>query len=546
MDKLKRTTYTPRYPKWMIGRPILIASSALASFGDVMCGYTIIALQVEPPFIKRFLGKTVTLAQVQADHTGVKLMIDAVAVICFEIPGFFAALGSAYLCDHLGRRMSLRIGGIIYFIAAFVQMFSKGLPGFIFARLIQGVGGGILSVTVPILQSEIAPEHSRGLFICIEHLCMNAGHALSAWVGYGFFFMLPSDLSWRGPYIVQAVLSFILVLWTYVLPETPRWLIKNGFEEEGLGTLADLHGTGDVNDPTIRGSYGEISAAIEYEARLGQATWSQLFTQYPRRIIVGAICQFFAQFNGINAILYLMPINLFRAGGSIKTSLLYVGIAAVVNCLGTVSAMFLIDRWGRRPFLIFGSIALAACLATAGGVQIGAERLPEGRSHVPYTSGIFAGGPIVFRTFIVMTLSFVAFCLYLFVFSASAEIFPLRARGKGAALSSMVNWLCGFIVTLSMERLFRSLPAGGYFFFMGFCIMSGIFVFFVCPETAYLSLEQLGRVFGDKVSDSEEEIGVAPAMLGVPEGRDSESTLRPSIDSTSPYKVKKESSSLSV
>ncbi|KAJ3478128.1 hypothetical protein NLI96_g9979 [Meripilus lineatus] len=519
MEKLKRTTYTPRYPRWMRGRPLLIASSTFVSLGDVMYGYAIVASQVEPPFIKRFFGKAVTLEQIQAGET-------AFTVICSDIPAFFASLASAYLCDHLGRRISVRIGGIIYLIAAFVQMFSKGLPGFIFARLIQGVGGGILSVAVPIIQSEIAPKHSRGLFTCIEHICMNAGYALSSWVGYGLFFMLPSDLSWRGPFIVQASLAFLLVLWTFVLPETPHWLIKNGFEQEGLGTLADLHGTGDINDPKIRESYREISAAIEYEARLGQTTWSQLFTQYPRRVIVGATCQIFAQFDGLNAVLYLMPTNLFHAGASVKTSLRYVGISAVAYCLGPISAMFLIDRWGRRPFLIFGSIVLAACLATAGGVQLGIDRLAKDRSHAPYIDGKFA-----------------ALCLYFWgsiPSLLSTEIFPLRARGKGTALSSMVNRFCDFIISLAMGRLFKTLRGSGYFFFIGSCIISGIFVFFAYPETAHLSLEQLGKVFGDKVSDPEEEIGVAPAMLGVPEG------MRPSIDSTSPYKIKKQSSGFSV
>src|SRR5258708_37094505 len=95
----------------------------------------------------------------------------------------------------LGRRMSVRIGAIIYFISAFIQIFAPGLATLIVGRSIQGIAVGMLSMTVPILQCEIAPGHSRGLFVSIEYICLNAGYAISAWVGFGFFFALPSGRS---------------------------------------------------------------------------------------------------------------------------------------------------------------------------------------------------------------------------------------------------------------------------------------------------------------------------------------------------------------
>jgi MFS family permease len=104
-------------------------------------------------------------------------------------------------------------------------------------------------MTVPIYQCEIAPCHGGGLFVSIEYLCLNTGYSLSAWVGYAFFFYIPHEISWHGPYIVQACLALILVIWTFFLPETPRWLIKNRFKCEGMFTLADLHAEGDIYYP---------------------------------------------------------------------------------------------------------------------------------------------------------------------------------------------------------------------------------------------------------------------------------------------------------
>ncbi|KAA1466086.1 general substrate transporter [Dentipellis sp. KUC8613] len=491
MEKFKPTSYTSRYPRWMVGKPLLIASSALASLGDAMFGYSqgsIAANQVQPSFINRMFGKHITMAQIQDNDTGVDPFVLAITVSCLNITALFAALLSAYICDALGRRMSVRIGAIFYLVASFFQIFAPNLAVLIVGRSIQGIGVGMLSMTVPILQCEIAPGHARGLFVSIEYLCLNAGYALSAWVGYGFFFAMPSEIAWRGPYIVQAALAFVLLSWTFFLPETPRWLIKNGFQKEGLAVLADLHGTGDISDPAIQSSYLEIVAAIQYEEALGQASWMQLLKSYPRRSVVGITCQLFAQFNGINAILYYLPENFTRAGFSVAQALLYSGAAALLYCAGTIPTMLGIDKWGRRPFLLFGSAALAASLAVIGGLQFHSSDLPPWE-RMPTANGIFA-----------------ALCIYLFIYGATwgpapwllgAEIFPLRARAKGMAMSTITNWISNFIIAFITPPLFSAIDGGYYFVLLGFCIISGIFVYLVYPETAFVTLEQLGSVIGD-------------------------------------------------
>ncbi|KAH9977994.1 general substrate transporter [Lactifluus volemus] len=469
LSSLKPKTYVPRYPRWMIGRPLLIATSALASLGDAMFGYSqgiIAANQVQPSFIKRMFGKDVTMEQIQTSDTGVNPFIIAITVACLNITALFSSIGSAYVCDILGRRMAVRIGAVIYFISAFIQIFAPNLTTLIVGRSIQGLAVGMLSMTVPILQCEIAPGHARGLFVSIEYLCLNAGYAVSAWV----------------------VLASMLFSWTIFLPETPRWLIKNGFPMEGLVTLADLHGTGDISDPAIQASYAEIAATIE-------SAMGPMFKQYTRQSIMGITCQLFAQFNGINAILYFLPENLGRAGFTIPRALLYSGACALIYCAGTIPTMFLIDKWGRKIFLLVGSCALAIALAIIGGLQFHADALPFGDARIPTADGIFA-----------------AVCVYLFFFGATwgpvpwllgAEIFPLRARAKGAALSIVSNWMSNFIIAFITPPLFNAISGGYYFVLVGFCIISGVFVYFVYPETAHVTLEQLSQVFSVIVPDPE-------------------------------------------
>lgn len=457
----------------------------------------------------------------------------AITVSCLNITAFFASFLAAYICDVMGRRMSVRLGAIMYLIAAFIQIFAPNLGTLIAGRSIQGIGVGMLSMTVPVLQCEIAPGHARGLFVCIEYICLNLGYAISAWVGYGFFFAMPSEISWRGPYVVQAALAAILVAWTFILPETPRWLVANGFEQEGLRTLADLHAAGDTRRPNIVATYVEIAAVVDFERKMGQATWRQVFRQYTRRSIVGITCQMFAQLNGINAILYFLPSNLTRAGFSVSRSLLYAGACALVYCSGTIPAMFLIDKWGRRTVLLIGSVVLAASLSIVGGLQYHSNSLPEGPSRIPVADGLFFG-----------------VCIYLFFFGATwgpgpwllgAEIFPLRARAKGMSLSTGTNWLFNFIIAFITPPLFEVMNAGYYFLLVGFCIISFMVVWFVYPETAHRTLEELGEVFGDQVSDDDRLAQVAAeksadatkaAAASVLTARvgDSELTLRMSDD----------------
>ena len=96
---------------------------------------------------------------------------------------------------------------------------------------------------------------------------------LSCWIDYAFNFALPSNISWQGPYFVQMVLAFILFSMSYVLPETPRWLARNGFLDESLQTVADLHSAGDIQDQKVQAVFLEIKEAVRYEQTLGQASY---------------------------------------------------------------------------------------------------------------------------------------------------------------------------------------------------------------------------------------------------------------------------------
>ncbi|KAI0307360.1 hypothetical protein B0F90DRAFT_1814122 [Multifurca ochricompacta] len=195
-----------------------------------------------------------------------------------------------------------------------------------------------------------------------------------------------------------------------------------------------------------------------------------------------------------------LPENLGRAGFTTPRALLYSGACALVYCAGTVPTMFLIDKWGRRAFLLAGSCSLAGALAIIGGLQYHFNTLPLGDARVPTADGIFAAlradhgtswGPTPWLL--------------------GAEIFPLRACAKGIALSTVSNWISNFVIVFITPPPFDAISGGYCFILLMPCVISGAVVFFVYPETAHVTLQQLSQVFGDtSMLDSEKaETGVS-------------------------------------
>lgn len=176
-------------------------------------------LLVNPVFVRRFFSD---YGGADGSTAAVNPSITGISVACLQASAAVGALIAGRLGDMIGRKRTVRLGGLIYFLSAFIQIFAPGFATFVVGRTIQGFGVNFLSMTVPIIQTEIAAPHARGLVVGIEYTCLIAGYMLSCWVDYGFHFMLPDNMSWQGPFIIQIILSFILVVMSFFLPETPR------------------------------------------------------------------------------------------------------------------------------------------------------------------------------------------------------------------------------------------------------------------------------------------------------------------------------------
>lgn len=228
-------------------------------------------LLVDPVFVKCFSSD---YGGANGSTAEVSPSITAISVACLQASAAVGALIAGRVDDMIGRKRTVRLGGLIYFFSAFIQIFAPGFATFVAGRTIQGLGVDFLSMTVPIIHTEIAAPHARGMMVGIEYTCLIAEYMLSCWVDYGSHFKLPNTISWQGPFIVQILLSALLVLMSFSLPETPRWLAKNKFMQESLQTVADLHSNGDTEAEHVQQVFPEIREAIVYEAELGNLSLS--------------------------------------------------------------------------------------------------------------------------------------------------------------------------------------------------------------------------------------------------------------------------------
>ncbi|KAK6585139.1 hypothetical protein PZA11_001866 [Diplocarpon coronariae] len=407
---------------------------------------------------------------------------------------------AGWLGDVMGRKRCVRVGAFIYFGTAFIQAFAEDLGTFIVGRTLQGLGVGFLSMTVPIIQTEIAKPHKRGMMVGIEYTFLIGGYAASCWIDYAFNFMLPSNVSWQGPYFVQMGLAFVLFAMSFFLPETPRWLARNGFTEGALKTVADLHSNGDIDNEETRYVFMEIMQAVKYEASIGgEISFYEMFTKYRKRTLVGITAQMFAQLNGINVISFYLPSTLEQAGFSVRKSLLYTAANSVPYVASTIPVWWLADRWGRRPLLITGGVAMAVALT------IMCVFTEASMGTLTRANGIYS---------FVMIYNVIYGCTWgPMPWLLPAEIFPLRARSKGMALATLSNWLFNFAIGMSSPKAFDGM--GGYYYILiaCFCLFSTGLAKFYYVETANHTLEEIAIAFGDKAFVEEDDQVIAQAKL---------------------------------
>lgn len=415
-------------------------------------------------------------------------------VIGGAISGYFATL--------FGRRNSLRVASVLFFLSALGSyypeflFFEYGKPSldlliaFNLYRVLGGIGVGLASAICPMYIAEIAPSEIRGTLVSCNQFAIIFGMLVVYFVNYlimgdhqnpvvlkdavtGVLSVSPDSdpwtiqVGWRKMFVSEAFPAGLFGLLLFFVPKTPRYLVLIGQEEKALAILSRINGTGRAKEILL-----DIKATAHEKTE-------KLFSYGVAVIVIGILLSVFQQAIGINAVLYYAP-RIFENAGAEGGGMMQTVIMGVVNIIFTLVAIFTVDRFGRKPLLIIGSIGMAV-----GAFAVAICDSLAVKGFVPVFS------IIVYSAFFMMSWGPICWVLI-------AEIFPNTIRGQAVAVAVAFQWIFNYIVSSTFPALYDFSPMFAYGIYGLICVISAIFVWRWVPETKGKTLEDMSNMWRKK------------------------------------------------
>ncbi|CAK9439962.1 uncharacterized protein LODBEIA_P40620 [Lodderomyces beijingensis] len=414
--------------------------------------------------------------------------IQGAVTASYELGCFFGALFALIKGERTGRRPLVLVGSVLIIIGAIISATPVRphwpLGQFVVGRVVTGLGNGLNTATIPVWQSEMSRAENRGFLVNMEGAFIAVGTFVAYWVDFGFSYTNTSVL-WRFPVAFQCFFAVFVFLGMWGLPESPRWLIKNGHEADANIVLAAMKGVA-VDDDAVVAEASVILDSVKRFSRIAKGGISQLFTggktAHWQRMTIGASAQFFQQLTGCNAAIYYSTLLFYQTifdYSQYRLSMILGGVFATIYALATIPSFFLIDSLGRRNLFLIG----AAGQGVAFTISFACLVNPTPENAKGAAVGIFLF--IVFFAFTILPLPWIY----------PPEINPLKTRTYASAVSTCTNWLMNFAVVMFVPRFLEQSKWGCYLFFaaVNFAFIPVIFFFY--PETAGRSLEEIDIIF---------------------------------------------------
>ena len=405
----------------------------------------------------RYMKEQFSLSSLQEGWT-----VSVVLIGCM-----FGAGLAGPISDRIGRRRLMLVSAALFLVSAVGCALPRTIAEFVVFRFVGGLGIGSAAVLSPLYIAEIAPARVRGALVSVNQLAIVTGILLAYFVNWAFAGSGPSNWRWMfGMGAFPSVLFFLLLL---RVPESPRWLVKNGREDEARTVLtradsaaAAATGIRDIKD----------TLALE------EGSFRELFRPAFRRpLLIAIVLAVFQQVTGINAILYYAP-RIFEGAGFARMSAIGQStLVGLVNMLFTVVAIVLADRVGRRPLLLVATGGMGLSLVLLGA----AFKFP-----------VFPASALLL--IILLYIAFFASAMGPLVWVVMAEIFPIKVRGSAMGLATLVLWFADFLVTLTFPVISdRFHPSTAFWLYAAMCAFDLVFIWFFLPETKGKSLEEIER-----------------------------------------------------
>jgi sugar porter (SP) family MFS transporter len=437
------------------GKPFLFAVAVIAALGGFLFGYDTGVISGALLYIKGDLGAS---SFEQEAIVGALLIGAAVG-----------ALISGYLADAISRRWTKVLSGTIYTLAALACAFSQSPNQLIGARFVLGLSVGTASFVSPMYLAELSPKRIRGGLVSFNQLMIVSGILAAYLVNFGLK-GIGAD-NWRWMLGLGAVPGVLLAVGMALMPYSPRWLIERGREDEAKEVLRRTHQEQDVDEEVE-----SIKKAASESGRLRDLIGPSVRPM----LIVGLGLAIFQQIVGINTIIYYAPTILSFTGSSASSAIGQTVAIGVTNLVFTLVAILLLDRLGRRVFLIAGTVGLTVALAVLGA--------------------FFAFGTLQANA---SALALIALVVYIASFAVGlgpvfwlmiSEIFPLEIRGPAMAVCTIANWTFNFLISFTFLSLASAIgKAATFWLYAGIGVLAIIFFAWRVPETKGRSLEDIQR-----------------------------------------------------
>jgi len=453
--------------------------TVIAALGGLLFGYDWVVIGGAKPFFERYFHLT------NAAQSGL-------ANSCALIGCFVGALVAGALSDKFGRKRLLIASALLFAVTSLGNALAATFSVFVAWRMLGGVAIGLASNLSPLYIAEIAPAAMRGKLVAINQLTIVMGVLSAQLVNWALGHNLPEGATdefiqnswygqagWRWMFGITAIPASLFFIGMFTVPESPRWLAKNGKPDRARAVLSKIGG---ANYAAV--ALADIEATLVNEIR--KVNFRDLLEPRMRKVLLlGVVLAVFQQWCGINTIFNYAE-EIFKAAGyDISTVLKHIAWTGSVNLAFTFVALGTVDRLGRRPLMLLGAAGLAVIYTILGfGYHQGVTGLPM----------------------LLLVLSAIAcysMSLAPVTWVVISEIFPNRIRGAAMAVAVAALWLACFLLTFMFPILNKALgPSGTFWLYAVICGLGFVFIWWKLPETKGRTLEQIeGELVGDDKSD---------------------------------------------
>jgi SP family sugar porter-like MFS transporter len=439
--------------------------------GGLLFGYDWVVIGGAKPFYEKFFGLT-TPAQI------------GWAMSSALIGCLVGALLSGGLSDRFGRKKLLILAAFLFTVTGVLTALAPDFTVFVANRLLGGVAIGLASNLSPMYIAEISPAAMRGKFVSVNQLTIVIGILAAQLANWLIARPVPAGATaadilaswngqtgWRWMFGAEAVPALLFFALMFFVPESPRWLVKNGRGEAAEKVLARVGGPAFAAE-----AVGEIRTTLA-AGDIGRVRFRDLLEPgLVRVLLIGVVLAVYQQWCGINVIFYYAQEIFTAAGYGVSDVLFNIVITGTVNLIFTLVAIRLVDRLGRKPLMRAGSAGLALVFGLMGASYAAGSRGLHILVLVVAAMGLYA-----------LSLAPVTWVLL-------SEIFPNRIRGAAMSVSTFALWSACFVLTYTFPLLNAGLgPAGTFGIYAGISVLGFLFIKTRVRETKGKTLEQIER-----------------------------------------------------